>query len=576
MVVVFFAVLGVIALATMGGTSDMHKRITQSVISQLTGYDAKVETLHRLTFFPLTAIEVEGVELSNPNNPNSPQITLDRGAIAIDFFDLILQRGKLRAFHIKGLKIAPNVISPRALRISSADAIKSTGDTTDKGVLALNGHYGKYPINLKVGLSVSGQTGFEDFKAQKPMPISIEVFKSNNEKSTPLISAKASIEKTFSGKIIASDINLSVNGKTLGASKLVTVSSSGTKQISTDGDVTIGQSVINRDVSLNWAGVRPSIDGRISSKSIKIKDIQDLINGFGVISEVWGAKPAPKTDKSDFSSLKSVDANVKFAIEKLDAGSVIVDKLKGSVKLKDGNLDIPITGVVYDGKLKANTSLYSEKSPAVFSADIGLDNTNYMMQEGLTNTGSNADLDISLKGSGDSVDEIKSSLSGDILAISDTVELQKAIPGSVAAGFIKVAMPKFNNDEDLKVNCAVADLIVDKGVAQTTALFLDGIHIVIEGSGIYNIANDNLNITINPKSKDVSFGDVAPTVKATGSISNPKFKAQWQDSAIKLSGFAIGTAINPAIGGAMLINTGEHGEGKKKCEAYLQKVRAVK
>ncbi|MEM7650934.1 MAG: hypothetical protein AAF204_02485, partial [Pseudomonadota bacterium] len=113
-------------------------------------------------------------------------------------------------------------------------------------------------------------------------------------------------------------------------------------------------------------------------------------------------------------------------------------------------------------------------------------------------------------------------------------------------GLLKAIMPKFKESDDLNVNCIVVNMDVEQLKARSDAVFLDANSVTLHGEGTYDFKNDQLEMVLEPKTKNIAIGDISSAVNVSGPISNLKTSPNVFDLGKKVGGLLLG-AVNPAF-----------------------------
>lgn len=585
--VVLWTLLGlsvatIIGLGLIGGTSDMHRGAAQDALAYVTGHDARIGELKRLTFFPTVAIEVADVTLTPPGAAEgaAPVATLGRGAFAMGFFDLVFQRGRIQAFEVESLKLSPGLVTPRPVRVTRA-VLVGPAEAGGPGALDVRGFYGPHPFTLEIAARVAGDPGLEVFALPDPLPVVLGVYPAGaTDTAAPIARLSATLGQGLGDRMIVRDMVLKNAAGVIASSKKFDVAVNG-QELKTTGDLVVGESDIDRTITLDWSGARPSVTGKVTAGLLRVQDMQTLAALAGELATVWTgdapmqAEPAPGSGAAvggaAFAGLKAVDADVKIAIGTLETlkGFALRDAT-ARVEISAGRLEMPFAAKVSEGALEGLVDIDAVQVPAAAQISATLADWDYAQQlAGDVVRGGVADMRLALSARGDDAAALRANLAGELVIVAGPAELGAPLPGSFAMGFVRAAVPRLGKArEDLRITCAVGDFAIDGGVATARALFLDGAHVTLKGKGSYDIGRDRLNLQIAPRSKNPELLDVAPAVNVTGPLAAPRFTPDAAGAAFKLGGIAVGTMVNPAIGAALLTDMGQG--GADPCAEYLE------
>jgi len=189
------------------------------------------------------------------------------------------------------------------------------------------------------------------------------------------------------------------------------------------------------------------------------------------------------------------------------------------------------------------------------------------------NIDGNFDLKINLKGQGDDFNKVKSTMQGKILLLGEEGKLRSAALKLWGADlFTSMLAGIAGKTNKLKLNCAVADINVDKGIASVKRSAIDTDEVAIDIKGSVDIANEALRLKLTPRPKIPSLVNLATPVDVLGTISNPKIKADKKAVAKKVGG-AILQAANPVfLVTSIVADAIVEDEGKENiniCKEYL-------
>jgi len=185
----------------------------------------------------------------------------------------------------------------------------------------------------------------------------------------------------------------------------------------------------------------------------------------------------------------------------------------------------------------------------------------------------NFDLKINLKSLGADEKEIKENLHGNILLLGNKGLLRSSALKLWGADLFTSLLSSIAGKSDkLNLNCAIADIDVDKGIATIKRSSIDTDELSINIKGRVDLPNENIKIKLSPEPKMASLVNLALPVNIEGSLYGPKIGADEKGMVKKIGG-AVLTTINPAALAVPLITDAIKGDKKEKgiCETYLKK-----
>ena len=149
-----FIILGVIfgilftVLSSLGGDGDTYKESIESLITErIDGYEARVETLNQMRFFPYIGVDIEGLEIVN-SETQEIVMAADKMQAAMGFFDAAFGTGKISSLHVQRLGVIGGYINPQTLLLERAAILTRENDAF---------------------FEANGQLGGKDFSVSMPM-----------------------------------------------------------------------------------------------------------------------------------------------------------------------------------------------------------------------------------------------------------------------------------------------------------------------------------------------------------------------------------------------------------------------
>jgi uncharacterized protein involved in outer membrane biogenesis len=180
--------------------------------------------------------------------------------------------------------------------------------------------------------------------------------------------------------------------------------------------------------------------------------------------------------------------------------------------------------------------------------------------------------DVTIAGRGNSVAALLGSGSGDVhLLVND---------GLVSRGLMEIAglnvgnyvVSKLFGDDEVKINCAAADLGMKNGLMQTRAFVIDTENAVIDVKGAVNFKDETLDMDITPDSKGLRIFSLRSPLYVRGTFADPKAGVHAGPLVARGAGMvALGALLTPAAGLLALIVPSGGGEPENQCAALLKK-----
>lgn len=347
----------------------------------------------------------------------------------------------------------------------------------------------------------------------------------------------------------------------------------------------IGDSDIHGNLTYLAGTPRPKLSGEVVSQQLLFTDLAPLIGAdSNAEKEARGSDARQPADKvlpvEEFRTerWRAMDADVRVRGQRIvHSEKLPITDLDAHVVLDDGRLHLsPLKFGIAGGVLNADIELNGTNTPLQGRADLKargfklkeLAPSFAPMQTSLGELNGNAEL----RGSGNSVAALLGSADGTVrMVIND---------GTVSRGLMEIAglnvgnyvMGKLFGDEDVQINCAVADLALDNGLMSTPLFVLDTENALIEIDGTVNFASEELDLDIAPSSKGMRIISLRSPLYVQGTFSEPRPGVHAGPLALRgVGALALGALAPPA---ALLALIAPSGEQASQCGEFLQQMRA--
>ncbi|OUR64611.1 hypothetical protein A9Q79_04730 [Methylophaga sp. 42_25_T18] len=324
-------------------------------------------------------------------------------------------------------------------------------------------------------------------------------------------------------------------------------------------EVKAGNTDLSGDVTVAVLAKQPAITVTLKSNLI---DLAELV-GDEEQAEAEKKQRLFSQEPLPLAALKSINANVSINAKQIKTSSLVLADTTVNVSLKDGNLSVkPLSTLVAGGKLAGNIALNAQGKTATLSTTLNIAGLEPNQLTDLDDklTGAKTDVNINVKGSGESVSQIMAGLNGKLLVKVGEGKITDSVMGALGADVLAETLSMLNpfskSSDGSVLNCAVVNFDIKNGVATTDqgiAISTDQMNII--GSGTINLKTEALDIGIKPEAKEglgISAGQLAALVRVSGTLANPKPTADA--TAVLSTGLSVGTAV--ATGGLSILAQG--------------------
>jgi uncharacterized protein involved in outer membrane biogenesis len=307
-------------------------------------------------------------------------------------------------------------------------------------------------------------------------------------------------------------------------------------------------------VSVRLAGVaRPKVDAELNSSLLDLDALlppskQPKDSGKSDRDRVFPADPLPA------DVLKSADARVRLKAARLLSGGVAVKDVEVLLVLGGGRLDIkPLRATVGGGKINANVVFDGSGPTPALTINLDARQVDYgavLKQLKMTDIATGKiDGKINVKGRGGSVRAVMAGLNGRVRLVTKGGQVESGLLNVLSADVMS-ALPFVDSKGDKSIRCGVVDFDIRNGRAKARTLIFETGGLSMIGAGGINLANETIDIKINPRAKKVSILKLAMVpVNVGGTLANPSAAPDLAGTVVG----AVSTVKDIATGGASVI-----------------------
>ncbi|MBO3276902.1 AsmA family protein [Pseudomonas schmalbachii] len=343
----------------------------------------------------------------------------------------------------------------------------------------------------------------------------------------------------------------------------------------------VGDSDIHGDLTFANRQPRPKLTGKLNSKQLRMADLGPLIGAdSNADKQARGQSTRQPADKvlpvEEFRTerWRTMDADVELTGQQIVRdGDLPISDLDAHVVLNDGLLTLqPLRFGVAGGKLDAQIRLDGSMAP--MRSQVDLKARGFKLKQlfpkfaPMQTSFGELNGDATLSGTGNSVATILGGANGEMkLLIND---------GAISKGLMEIAglnvgnylVAKMFGDEDVKINCAAADIGLAKGLAQPRVFVFDTENAIIRVEGSSNLASETLDLDIVPESKGMRIFSLRSPLYVQGTFKNPRAGVHAIPLAARGAGMILlGVAAGPAAGLLALVAPSQREDNR--CAALL-------
>lgn len=317
------------------------------------------------------------------------------------------------------------------------------------------------------------------------------------------------------------------------------------------GNIQIGKTSINSDLSIRFDKERPSLTGTLSSSNMYLGDFD-----LKMIGDKEDQKDSPMIENlfliSNYipiNSLGSTDLNLKIDVEKVTGTDFEVDTVDANISLDDRFLKIDPLKVKFEGgSLRLETDVNTRDDIEI---RYKLDANDVPVERLFTQFNTPVDFNgtvnmlVELQSRGDGLDDIAENLNGTYKLVLENGQIHTENADFFMFDLFGMFVGNFASKEDFtKITCAVASLDINNGIAETQALQWDTPTMKIAGTGTIDLKHETMELIMVPDKKKLVGGVIVTPIKISGPVRDPEIEVLSKGGA--LGGLA-GVALLPSI-----------------------------
>jgi uncharacterized protein involved in outer membrane biogenesis len=337
----------------------------------------------------------------------------------------------------------------------------------------------------------------------------------------------------------------------------------------------IGQSDLSGSLKYEGKGPRPLLSGKIVSDELQFRDLAPLIGAdSGGGAQDASAKLIP-AEPFRPDRWRAMDANVEFTGDRVFRDSELpIHKVDTHITLDDGVLALaPLKFGYAGGDVDSTLRLDGSKTP--IKASFKLTAHGMQLKELLpVASGDGVTLGTAqgaaqLDATGDSIGSLLGAASGELKVALDDGTVSKALLETASLNVPNIALAKLFGDQQVKIDCAVADFAASGGVFETRAFVIDTDTALIRVDGKVDLGRETIDLVVHPQSKGVRLLSLHSPLHVRGPFRDIDVSID-KGALLARAATAIGlAAVAPAAALVPLTSTGANA-APNRCEALAR------
>ena len=350
----------------------------------------------------------------------------------------------------------------------------------------------------------------------------------------------------------------------------------------------VGSSDISGKLAFSANTPRKRLTGEVHSRLLQFSDLGPLVGADSSASKkergVPSTQPAGRVlpvETFKTERWTSLDADVRYTADKITRDAELpISKLDTHVVLTDGVLSLtPLNFNVAGGTLSSQIKLDGSGKVIAngIAAELKASARHLHIQQlfprlpALQASVGEINGDASLSATGNSVASLLGSSNGEVRALINRGSISKLLLEEMGLNIGSIVLTKLVGDKQVKLNCMAADFVVTKGMMRTRQFIVDTDDAVLHIDGTVNLANEQLDLTLQPDSKGLRVFSLRSPLYVQGTFSKPDVSVDKGVLALRAGGALALAVVAPVAALLPLVNTGP-GEDSE-CASLLAQAR---
>ena len=357
----------------------------------------------------------------------------------------------------------------------------------------------------------------------------------------------------------------------------------------------VGQSDLHGTLRFALRLPRPRLAGQVWSDQLRMADLGPLIG----IGAKGGDSPKPNAAAAAARAASGkvlpaeafrtdrwggMDADVTFYGQRIQHGGRLpLSDLNTHIVMDDGKLAVdPLRFGVAGGTIAGAIRLDGSKTPMAGSLRVSAQALQLkQLFPGMHAPEAKGMLgqlrgNAVLSGQGNSVAALLGDASGDVHALINDGVVSRGLMELAGLNVGNYLMAKLFGDNDVKINCAAADLGMNNGVMKTRALVFDTENALVDVNGSANFRDETLDLTVSPESKGLRIFSLRSPLYVRGTFAKPDTGVKMGPLLARGAGLvALSVALTPAAGLlAMIAAPSSDAQAQSSCAKLLAEAKS--
>ncbi|MEC4720648.1 AsmA family protein [Noviherbaspirillum sp. CPCC 100848] len=306
---------------------------------------------------------------------------------------------------------------------------------------------------------------------------------------------------------------------------------------------------------------RPRLEGRIVTNRLQFGDLAPLV----------GIKPGNPTDKPSDRLLpdrpwrperwRKIDTDIEFTARSMARRELLpVDSLVTRIRLQEGVLTLaPLEAGMASGKLSATLRLDGGRQPLRGEMKLSarhLKLARLFDDPLMKGSAGEINADASLRGSGKSIAGLLAGADGELRSAVNGGTVSRLFLDKVGLNVSSMVAAQMFGDKQVKINCALTDIEIAKGVMRPRAFVIDTDEARISVDGTVDLGREKVALTVHPESKGWRLLSLRSPIHVDGNFRKREVTVDRGTLALKAGAAVALGLLGPAAALLPLVHVG--------------------
>ncbi|GMQ95872.1 MAG: AsmA family protein [Gammaproteobacteria bacterium] len=336
----------------------------------------------------------------------------------------------------------------------------------------------------------------------------------------------------------------------------------------------VGKSDLSGNATVDSSGERPRASAKLRAREIDLAAFAPPADKSEIgtaVQKQSDGRVIPDTPLP-LDVLNIANGDIELTVERLITPRLTLDKVNVVVRLDNGNLTVKPAAEIAGGKISATIDIEARAQPAKFTADVDAKKVSISaltkeIRGYETSKGLDSNLNMKLRGQGDSVRALMAGLDGDIRLEIGEGSLNNDVLDRVGADLLTqivgVAVPTDEKNEVTTLKCGVVRFAVKDGAAiADKTLVMETEKVLLIGGGLIDLKTEDLDLGAKLAARKgirIGAGTLSSLVRVQGTLAEPQLGTDLMG--VVKTGAKVGIAV--ATVGLSLIAESVYGQISK-------------